>query len=93
MDYSLGNIKIDKCFAPEFLQSRFLLYCAVGLLVLKILTIAAYVNFPPNIFFADITKTLLVNLVNQARQDSGLQLLTENKKLNPKYTCTMCVLT
>ncbi len=82
MDYSLGNIKIDKNSAPEFLQSRLLLYCAVGLLVLKILAVALFVNFPPNIFFADITKTALVDFVNQARRDSGLQILTENNQLD-----------
>lgn len=82
MDYSLGNIKMDKNFLPEFLQSRFLLYCAVCLLVLKIFTIVAYVNIPSNIFFADITKTALVSFINQARQTSGLQPLTENQKLD-----------
>lgn len=78
----MGSIKIDRNFAPEFLRGRFLLYCAVCLLVLKIFTIAAFVNFPPNIFFADITKTALVDLVNQARQNSGLQILAENEKLD-----------
>jgi hypothetical protein len=82
MEYSLNNLKIDKNYLLKILQSRFLLYCAVCLLVLKIFAIVAYVNFPSNIFFADITKTALVELVNQTRQGEGLQTLTENQKLD-----------
>mgnify|MGYP001563259791 CR=1 FL=1 len=82
MNYSLDYIKIDKDFPQKFLQSRFLLYCAICLLLLKVFTVAVYINFPSNIFFADITKSALVSFVNQARQSSGLQPLVENQKLD-----------
>jgi len=82
MNYSLDYIKIDRDLPQKFLQSRFLLYCAICLLLLKVFTIAIYINFPSNIFFADITKTALVSFINQARQSSGLQPLIENQKLD-----------
>jgi uncharacterized protein YkwD len=64
------------------LQSNILLYCVVLLLVLKIITILVSINIPQNIFFADITKSTLESLVNQTRQSSGLQPLSENEKLD-----------
>ena len=82
MNYKLNNIKIDKNSPQKLLQSRFLLYCVIGLLLLKIFTIAVYINFPSNIFFADITKSTLMSFVNQSRQSSGLQPLVESKKLD-----------
>lgn len=82
MNYLLDYIKIDKDSPQKFLQSRFLLYCAICLLLLKVFTIAIYINFPSNIFFADITKSALVSFINQARQSSGLQPLVENQKLD-----------
>lgn len=82
MNYSLDYIKIDKDSPQKFLQSRFLLYCAICLLLLKVFTIAIYINFPSNIFFADITKSALVSFINQARQSSGLQPLVESQKLD-----------
>ena len=66
----------------KFLQSNALLYCVVLLLALKIVTILVSINFPQNIFFADITKSTLENLVNQTRQADGLAPLIENQKLN-----------
>ncbi|TSC94063.1 MAG: spore coat assembly protein SafA/uncharacterized protein, YkwD family [Parcubacteria group bacterium Licking1014_1] len=73
---------MDYFICHKFLQSRFLLYCVVCLLVLKIIAIGFSINLPPNIFFADITKTILNNLINQNREAVGLQSLMENKKLN-----------
>ena len=69
-------------YKSRFLQSNILLYCVVLLLALKIVTILVSINFPQNIFFADITKSALENFVNQTRQSAGLQPLSENEKLD-----------
>ena len=69
-------------FRPKFLQSRILLYFVVFLFVLKLFTSVISFNFSKNIFFADITKTTLINSINQNRGAKGLQLLAENEKLN-----------
>ncbi len=97
MDYSTKEDIIEHIFAKaknlilpsennnyrsSFLQSNILLSCVVLLLVLRIFTILISVNFPQNIFFADITRSSLENFVNQTRQSMGLQTLTENAKLD-----------
>ena len=97
MDYSLKEVVIEQFFEKvkdsilpsesnnyksKFLQSNFLLYCVVLLLVIRIGTTLFSINIPQNIFFADITKSSLENFVNQTRQSSGLQPLTENSQLD-----------
>ncbi|MCX6720229.1 MAG: CAP domain-containing protein [Candidatus Staskawiczbacteria bacterium] len=69
-------------YKSRFLQSNFLLYCVVLILVVKICSVLISINIPQNIFFADITKSALENFLNQTRQSSGLQPLIENVKLN-----------
>ncbi len=69
-------------YRSRFLQNDILLYCVVFLLVLKIAASLVSINFPQNIFFADITKSALENFANQTRQSSGLKPLAENQKLN-----------
>lgn len=69
-------------FKSKFIQSDILLFCVVLLFVLKIATILVFVNFPNNIFFADITKITLENFANQARQSIGLEPLVVNEKLD-----------
>lgn len=69
-------------FRPKFLRSKFLLYCVICLLIIKIISIVVFINFPKNIFFADITKNALITLVNQERLSLGIQLLVENQKLD-----------
>ena len=97
MDYSLEEEAVEHLFEKvkrfilpseennyksRFLQSNFLLYCVVLLLALRITATLVSINFPKNIFFADITKFALENSVNQTRQAIGLQSLTENDKLD-----------
>lgn len=97
MDYSLKDETIERFlgqakglifphesngYKSRFLQSNILLYFIIALLALKIVSIAVSINFPHNIFFADITKSALENFVNQTRQSSGLPPLAENPKLN-----------
>jgi len=69
-------------YRSRFLQSNAFLFCLVLLLVLKIFSIVIFINFPSNIFFADITKVVLENFVNQTRTSLGLKPLVENEKLN-----------
>jgi len=69
-------------FSSKFLQSKILLYCVVCLLFVKIVSIIIFIDFPKNIFFADITKSALVSLINRERMSLGISPLSENKKLN-----------
>ena len=69
-------------FSPKFLVSNVLLYAVICLLIIKIISIAIFMNFPKNIFFADTTKSSLVNFVNRDRLSLGLLPLIENKKLD-----------
>ena len=97
MDYSVKEDAIEYIFEKikglivpsennnyksRFMQSNMLLYCIVLLLALKIISVSVSINFPYNIFFADITKSTLENFVNQTRQSAGLKPLAENQKLN-----------
>ena len=101
MDYSIKEGVVDYIFAKtkdiilpskrnnyksRFLQSNILLFCVILLLVFKITTVLISINFPQNIFFADITESALESFVNTARQSSGLQPLAENEKLNEAAT-------
>jgi hypothetical protein len=69
-------------FRPEFLQSKALLYLAVFLFLAKVAVVGLSMPFPQNIFFADITKTDLVSLLNTTRVDMGLQPLQDSAKLD-----------
>ncbi len=82
MDYNLENFYFDSEKLQKIIQNNILMYFVVLLLVFKIATIAISINFPQNIFFADITKIALENFANQTRQSMGLKPLTENQKLN-----------
>jgi hypothetical protein len=82
MDYNLGKTGINPELLGNIMQNNILLYFAVLLLVFRIATVFVYVNFPQNIFFADITKIALENFANETRQSMGLTALVENQKLN-----------
>lgn len=81
MDYFSKKDKLV-VLIEKFLQSKILLYCAVALLVFKIAVFSVAINFPQNIFFADITKTSLVDMANQSREASGLKPLAESTALD-----------
>ncbi len=85
MDYTLDGEELFKKIIlniPKFLQSNILLYGVICFLIVKIISIVVFINFPKNIFFADITKTALISLVNQERLSLGLFPLEENQKLD-----------
>jgi len=73
---------IDNSYRPRFLNGRNLFYYAISLLALKLLVIPFILSFPGTVFFADITKTNLIEMTNSARQYQGLSVLTENDVLN-----------
>ncbi len=69
-------------YSPKFLQSRALLFTVILVFVVRIISIGFLAPFPQNFFFADITKTTLVDLLNKDRQDRGLKALTDNAILD-----------
>ncbi len=77
----MEKAKINDIFT-KILRSKVLLGFVALLFVLKVITVIIPINFPLNIFFADITKSSLENFVNQTRQSLGLQPLSGNEKLN-----------
>lgn len=81
MDYFMKKEDLSQLI-QKFLQSNVLLYCVIFLLALKISISVVFVNFSDNIFFADVTKTALVSMLNQTRGNLGLPALIENQKLD-----------
>jgi len=69
-------------YKPRFLDSKFLFYYAVVLLLLKILIVPIFLYFPNTAFFADITKNELINFANITRANYHLPTLKENPLLN-----------
>jgi len=82
MNYNLEKFEFNPETLKKIIKSNILLYCVILVLVLRIAVVAVSINFPQNIFFADITKSVLLNLVNQTRESAGLPALAENQKLN-----------
>ena len=68
-------------YRPKFLDSQFLFYYLIVLLVLKLIVTPFFIYFPKSAFFADLTKTALTNFTNEARESLGIQALKENPKL------------
>lgn len=62
--------------------SGFFLYSVIFLLALKICLVGFAIGFSANFLLADITKSALVDFVNQDREAAGLKVLSENKKLD-----------
>ncbi len=69
-------------FKPRFLESDVLLYCVITLVILKIIAVSFFIYLPRTVFFADVTKTALIELTNQERGELGLGSLKENQKLD-----------
>jgi hypothetical protein len=81
-----GNLFFIPClenhYRPLFFESRFLLYVLLGLLVLKLAVIPFTLYLPTSDFFADVTKTALLNYTNEERTSRGLGSLQENLRLD-----------
>ena len=69
-------------YRPEFLGSKFLYYYVILLLALKIVIVPFFAYLPKSAFFADLTKTTLIELTNKTRESLGLQPLKENSTLD-----------
>ncbi len=71
-----------KGYLTTFLQSRILFYIVLLLLLLKIVSIVLFTPLYKNIFFADVTKSDIVQFLNRDRAQRGLSVLTESQKLD-----------
>jgi hypothetical protein len=69
-------------FRPRFLASDFLFYYLAVVLILKILVLPLFTYLPRTDFFAGITKSSLISLLNQDRIEQGLAPLKENPLLD-----------
>ena len=69
-------------YRPKFLESNFLIYYLLFLLILKIFVFASLIHLPNTIFFADISQSSLIRLTNQERELIGVSSLKENELLN-----------
>jgi hypothetical protein len=69
-------------YKPRILNSRFLYGYAILVLVLKIVVIPIFLYLPSSAFFADITKTSIIDLANEARISLGLDSLKESQTLD-----------
>lgn len=73
---------LENNYRPKFLESKFLFYYLLFLLILKLFTVSYLIYLPKTIYFADISSTFLIKLTNQGRETLGLGPLTENSQLN-----------
>jgi len=69
-------------YRPKFLNGEFLFYYAAALLLLKLLLLPFLFSLSETAFFADLTKTSLVDMTNVSREQLGFQPLKENPVLN-----------
>ena len=69
-------------YRPKFLASRFLFYFFIALILLKLAFISSLFYFPETLFFAEISRSYLVELTNQERENLGINLLRINPQLN-----------
>jgi hypothetical protein len=69
-------------YRPKFLDGQFLTYYVISLLILKLFLVPFIIYFPKSIFFAEITKTALIDSTNEERVSSGISSLKENAKLD-----------
>ncbi len=69
-------------YRPKFLESDFLFYLVILLLILKILGLGFFIYIPEIPLFADITKNTLISFANQERIALGFEPLSESYKLN-----------
>lgn len=90
MMFEKAVMKIKKVFIPceennykpKILAGNFLVYFLIGLIVLKLISFGFLFDFPNNSFFADVSKTILVKLLNNQRGELGLGQLVENPQLS-----------
>jgi hypothetical protein len=81
MEENLKKQKLSLLF-KSFIKSKVLLYLVLFLFLYRVFFVLIFFNFSESVFFADITKSSLVNMLNQTRQSLGLEVLQESKDLD-----------
>ena len=82
------NLKLLFLPCPEndhkikFLHKNYFALCVIILICLKLFIIPIFIMFPQNVFFADISKIALINLINEERTKNNLCLLESNPILD-----------
>jgi len=66
----------------KFLNSKALFGFIIFIFVFKVLFFLTFINFSNSIFFANITKSTLVNMLNQSRHSVGVGMLSQNSLLD-----------
>lgn len=69
-------------YRPKILASNFLVYFLLVLAALKLVSLGFLLEFPKTGFFAEVSKNVLIELLNKERGELGLGQLTENPKLS-----------
>jgi len=65
-------------FRPQILEGKTLFYLVILIAILKISLFPFYLYLPKTSFFAEITKSVLIELTNKTRKFYGLSPLNEN---------------
>jgi hypothetical protein len=65
-------------FRPQILEGKTLFYLVILIAILKISLFPFYLYLPKTSFFAEITKSVLIELTNKTRKAYGLSPLNEN---------------
>lgn len=69
-------------YQPFIYKGNFFFFLIFSLICLRAFALPLYFYFPRTIFFADMTATEVINLLNSERKELGLNPLQINSKLN-----------
>jgi len=69
-------------YRPKFLASRFLFYFFIVLILLKLVFVSFLFYFPKTLFFAEISRSCLIELTNKERENLDINPLRENPQLD-----------
>jgi len=69
-------------YRPKLLDSNFLFYYLIFILLLRLFTFPIFIYFPHSSFFASLTKDDLIELTNQDRRALGLEPVKEDPLLS-----------
>jgi hypothetical protein len=69
-------------YRPKILAGNFVFYYLIALLILKLVVLPVLLFLPKSNLFADISRSILIDLTNEDRQEAGLTNLKENTLLN-----------
>lgn len=69
-------------YRPKFLESEFLFYYLIIVILLRLVLIPFLFYFPQTLFFAEISRGILIELTNGEREDLGINPLRENLQLD-----------